>query len=483
MSSAATPLRVNRFFISAAHKSSGKTLVSTGLSRVLRRRGKSVAAFKKGPDYIDPMWLALATDRPCWNLDFFTMAHDEIASCFREHSGDVNVCLVEGNKGLYDGLDVEGSDSNAAMAKLLGLPVVLVIDVEGITRGIAPLLSGYTGFDPSLTICGVILNRVAGPRQEDKLRAAIERYTDLAILGAIGREPALAIQERHLGLIPGNEATRAWDRVEAIGDVIERSVDVDELLSRTEAGARDSQKVSPQRRALRDAPLAASADSVSIGIARDRAFGFYYPDDLQAFEKAGARLIPFDALQDRSLPAVDGLFIGGGFPECFLDELSENVALRKAIRDFIDAGGPAYAECGGLMYLSRSITWQDHKREMVGAIAGEIDVRPRPVGRGYMRLQVEANHPWPGMQRRAGTVISVHEFHHAHLKADLESAQTVYSVQRGFGLDGTRDGFWVKNLLAGFAHQRHVQSNPWVDAFVEFVRSVKARRSVGGAAG
>ena len=212
---------MSQVFISAAHKSSGKTLVSTGLCAAYRRRGMRVAAFKKGPDYIDPAWLTKASGNSCWNLDFFTMNQEEILTCFEAQRQGADVTVVEGNKGLFDGLDVEGSDSNAALAVTLGLPVLLVIDVTGITRGIAPLLAGYIEFDPEVRIAGVILNRVAGPRQESKLRAAIERYSDLPVLGAIDRDPRLVIEERHLGLVPGNEdsddppSIDAWVKVVA----------------------------------------------------------------------------------------------------------------------------------------------------------------------------------------------------------------------------------------------------------------------------
>jgi len=457
---------LSQIFISAAHKSSGKTLVSTGLCAAYRRRGMRVAAFKKGPDYIDPAWLTRASGSPCWNLDFFTMNQGEILACFeaRRHGADVTV--VEGNKGLFDGLDVEGSDSNAALAVSLGLPVILVIDVTGITRGIAPLLAGYTGFDPDVRIAGVIMNRVAGPRQESKLRAAIERYSDLPVLGAIGRDSRLVIEERHLGLVPGNEDSGASARIEKIADVIEATVDLDTVLSLT------GRRPDPEPVAM-TAPVKQSANSddrVRIGIARDRAFGFYYPDDLDAFENAGAELVPFNTLEDKRLPQVEGLFIGGGFPECFLEELSANGSLRSDIRSFIANGGPGYAECGGLMYLSRSITWRGSEFPMVGVIAGDTKVSHRPVGRGYMRFRAMPNHPWPQVQAAAGRVYNVHEFHYSYLEKIDSPLTTVYSVERGHGLDGSRDGICVHNLLATYAHQRHVVANPWVNAFVDFVR-------------
>lgn len=462
---------MNQFYISAAHKSSGKTIVSIGVSRALVRRGLRVAPFKKGPDYIDPIWLSQSSAHACWNLDFFTMDHQEIRACFADQSLDSDVALVEGNKGLYDGLDVEGSDSNAALAKLLALPVVLVIDVTGITRGIAPLLAGYAGFDPDINLAGVILNKVAGSRQESKLRAAVERYTDLPVIGAIGREPALRISERHLGLVPGNEHAGAVQTVDEIANVIEQSVDLDRLLALTETTHQENPVTPAQGSSVAVSRRPGTDRRVKIAIARDEAFGFYYPDDLAAFAKAGAELVPFSTLVDGSLPKVDGLFIGGGFPECFIGNLSANATLRDEIKTFIEAGGPSYAECGGLMYLSRSLTWQGISGEMVGVLPGDTEVLPKPVGRGYMQIRVGTNHPWPRTRAQAGDVLNVHEFHHSRFNATTNDWPHVFSVERGHGLDGVRDGIHVHNLLATYAHQRHVQSNSWVDAFVDFVRT------------
>lgn len=458
---------MNRFLISAAHKSSGKTTVSVGLSAALGARGLVIAPFKKGPDYIDPLWLGQAAGRPCWNLDFFTMAPEEISACFMQHAAGADVALVEGNKGLHDGLDVEGSDSNAALARLLNLPVLLVLDVTGITRGVAPLLTGYARFDPGVRIAGVILNRVAGPRQEGKLRSAIERYTDLPVLGAIGRQEALGIEERHLGLVPGNEDPDSKSRIETIARVIEGAVDFDALLEATVSPDPGSGLV------VGTASAAVVRPDVRIGIARDRVFGFYYPDDLAAFATAGAELVAFDTLADASLPPVDGLFIGGGFPECFLGALADNVSLRNDIRKFIAHGGPAYAECGGLMYLTRSLTWQGASADMVGVIPADTQVGSRPVGRGYMQFKALPGHPWSRLLQQPETLYHAHEFHYSRLENVDSAVQTVLEVRRGYGIDGRRDGIHVANLLATYAHQRHVRSNPWVNDFVDFVRSCR----------
>ncbi|MCX7893456.1 MAG: AAA family ATPase, partial [Burkholderiales bacterium] len=216
---------MHRFLVSAAHKSSGKTTLSVGLAAALARRGLTVQTFKKGPDYIDPLWLAAASGRPCRNLDFFTGSREEIVATFARFGTRAGVCLVEGNKGLYDGLDLDGSNSNAALAKLVGTPVVLVVDARGMTRGVAPLLLGYRAFDPALAFAGVILNRLGGARHEAKLRAVIEHYTGMPVLGAVHEDPALGIVERHLGLVPANEAEAAAARIDAIRAAVERQVD------------------------------------------------------------------------------------------------------------------------------------------------------------------------------------------------------------------------------------------------------------------
>jgi cobyrinic acid a,c-diamide synthase len=349
----------SRFLISAAHKSSGKTTLSIGLCAALSERGLKVQPYKKGPDYIDPMWLTRASKRPCHNLDFYLMGQDEVRDVFESQAVDADVALVEGNKGLYDGLDLDGSNSNAALAKLLDIPVVLVIDARGVTRGVAPLILGYQAFDKDIRIAGVILNQLGGSRHESKLRAVIEHYTDVPVLGAVQRESGMQILERHLGLIPSNEAGEAREQINHIARRVAEQVDLDKLLALTQG--------KPKITAAVPAP-AKPARSLRVGIVRDPAFGFYYEDDLQALRDGGAELVPINAMQDKQLPAIDGLIIGGGFPESFMAELEANASLRSGIKQAIDNGLPTYAECGGLMYLARSMTWKGQTHAMAGVI-------------------------------------------------------------------------------------------------------------------
>ena len=431
----------------------------------MAKRGLAVQPFKKGPDYIDPLWLGRAAGSACFNLDFFTMSRTEIETSFITRSTPGGISLIEGNKGLFDGLDVSGADSNAALAKLLSVPVVLVIDTQGMTRGIAPLINGYLDFDSDVDIRGVILNKVGGSRHEGKLRAALERYTDIEVIGAIGRDQALEIPERHLGLIPANESGNADETISRLVKAVSAGVDIDRILevSRTHNTP--------------ESPGAARSDwpdsDVRIAIARDAAFNFYYQDDLDAFAAAGAELVPFNTLSDEKLPPVDGLFIGGGFPETHLPALSRNQSLREDIRRQLAAGLPAYAECGGLMYLSQNIRWQNDAFDMVGTISGDIIVEERPQGRGYVVLKETGQNPWPtapGRQENSDEQIPAHEFHYARLEMRSEAPDFAFDVIRGEGIDGRHDGLINNNLLAGFTHQRNTLANPWVSRFVAFVR-------------
>lgn len=451
---------MNRMLISAAHKSSGKTLVSIGLCAALRAHGHVVQPFKKGPDYIDPMWLSQAAGRPCRNLDLYLMDDDDVVATFARHAAEVS--LVEGNKGLYDGLSLDGSNSNAAVAKLLDLPVFLVIDARGMTRGIAPLILGYQAFDKDIRIAGVILNKLGGSRHEAKLRQVIEHYTEVPVVGAIQYDEHLGIIERHLGLMPSNELIAAGAKIKQIGDAISGQVDLDRLL----ALSRKPPPAPAEIAEIRPLPV---GERPRIGIARDRAFGFYYADDLDALEAAGATLVPFDTLADAHLPEVDALYIGGGFPEACAVELEANTTLRGEIRQAIEKGMPAYAECGGLMYLARGIACEGRTYEMVGAIPGDVVMHDKPVGRGYVHLKESEEHPWPRPAAPARQ-IKAHEFHYSSLENLPADSRFAYQVERGWGITGKSDGLMVNKLLASYTHLRTIGSCYWATRFVAFIR-------------
>ena len=452
-----------RLFISATHKSSGKTTVSIGLCAALRAQGSIVQPFKKGPDYIDPLWLGAASGRPCHNLDFNTMTPDEIIHTVQRYSLDTNIALIEANKGLYDGMALDGSDSNAAVAKLTRSPVVLVVDTRGMTRGIAPLLLGYQAFDRDINIAGIIFNRVGGTRHATKLRESVEHYTDIKVLGAVQNNPDMEIEERHLGLMPSNESGEAEAQIARIRDLVAAQVDL--KLLREIAATSASLPAS----SLPLCKRGIEGDFLRIAICQDPAFGFYYPGDLEALQQAGAELVPVNTLTDTALPAnIDGLFIGGGFPETHMQQLAANVAMRESIHAAIDNGLPTYAECGGLMYLSRSLIWNGQQAEMVGIIPGDAVMHPKPQGRGYVKLQETADMPWPGGD--SSHTINAHEFHYSRLENLTATGKFAYRMQRGTGIDGQHDGWIYRNLLASYTHIRDTSQFHWAQRFVAFIR-------------
>ncbi len=451
-------------YISAAHKSSGKTTVSLGLCAAMAKRGLSVQPFKKGPDFIDPIWLSRAARRPCLNLDFYTSSDSEVIATFNHYSTASDIQIIEGNKGLYDGVSLSGADSNAAMAKLLKSPVILVIDTQGMTRGIAALLQGYTAFDREVRIAGVVLNRVGGPRHEAKLIESVEAYTDLKVYGAIHKLVDETIEERHLGLVPANEDNLADKKIERLSDAVSAQLDIDALISlgKDVRPAMSSQKIS-------------QVDGVEmrIAIAMDSAFGFYYQDDLDAFKQAGAKLIPFSPIQDTQLPEADGLFLGGGFPERHMEALETNQLMRESIKQAIELGMPTYAECGGLMYLSKEIQWQSKRAAGVGVIPAKTLMQQRPQGRGYMQLKETGASLWPDGELT--NIINAHEFHYSQLEELPDSTDYAYEVVRGSGINQQRDGIVYKNLLANYAHLRDSRQHRWVSRFVSFVRQQRLK--------
>jgi len=475
---------MNRLFISAAHKSSGKTTISIGLCRALVELGHRVQPFKKGPDYIDPIWLAAASGNACHNLDFNTMYDAEILHTLQHYGHSADISLIEANKGLYDGVALDGSDSNAAMAKLVDSPVVLVINAVGTTRGVAPLLLGYQIFDPDIQIAGVIYNLVGGGRHEQKLRQVTENYTDIPVLGMVHKNPLMEIEERHLGLMPSNETQQAQQQIATIAALVKQQVDMQALITI----AQSANSLDPLKAASSDVdssttlPATQSIHSISspklrIAVCQDPAFGFYYAGDLEALEQAGAELVIVNTLIDSALPAVDALFIGGGFPETQMQALSENHSMRASIKTAIEAGLPTYAECGGLMYLAENLIWKGDSAAMVGVIPADVVMSKKPQGRGYIKLSETEDMPWP-YKSEANTIIHAHEFHYSRLEGLQDKGKFAYKVQRGHGINGQYDGWLYKNLLASYAHMRDTAKYRWAKRFVAFASDCRSKAHI-----
>ncbi|MFH1098255.1 MAG: cobyrinate a,c-diamide synthase [Candidatus Desantisbacteria bacterium] len=445
-----------RVIISATHRSSGKTTIAIGLCAAMSQKGLVVQPFKKGPDYIDPSWLTLAAGRDCHNLDIFMMGEKRMINAFQAANHDADLSIIEGNKGFYDGLDIEGTDSTCHLARLLKSPVILIVDARGMTRGIAPLLLGYQQFEPDNMIQGVILNMVASSRHEEKLRTAIKHYCGLEVVGALPAMKNIEIEQRHLGLIPIREDERLLPVIDTTANVIRNYVNLERVID-----IAGSAQVLPEIKAEKTF----LPPSIRLGVARDPVFTFYYPENLDALCRAGASITPFNTLIDEQLPIVDGLYFGGGFPEMFLEDLAQNKPLLEDIRVAIEKGMPVYAECGGLMYLTRSISYNGIIRKMVGALACDIEVFTKPQGHGYVVLKQTGNALWSGFNEEGRG----HEFHYSQV-INPEGLNFAYNIIRGNGVDGKRDGIIYKNVIASYAHLHSVGVPEWAPRFVNFVK-------------
>jgi len=441
--------------IAAPQGRSGKTTVTLGLCAALAARGLIVQPFKKGPDYIDPSWLSEAASRPCRNLDPFLMGKETVETAFLLGSAGADIAIIEGAMGLYDGFDLEGTGSTAALARWLDAPILLVVNAQRITRSIAALVKGYQAFEPGTRIVGVILNNVARERHQAMLTQAIEKYCGIPVVGVLPRAESLAIPDRHLGLIPRAENETLVPAIAAARDVVTQNFDIEKILALARAASPHwNRQVAPRR-------LENQESIARIGVVRDRAFTFYYPENLEALQTAGAELIFIDSLHDAHLPALDGLYIGGGFPEIFAEELQSNVSLRREIRVAIENDLPVYAECGGLMYLARSLAWGEHRAEMVGALPCDVEMTGQPQGHGYVELNVVGENPFFAR----GAQLRPHEFHNSRV-ISLDETHLAFRLARGRGIARQRDGIVYKNVLAAYTHLHALATPEWAPAFV-----------------
>ncbi len=469
-----------RVFIAGLRGGAGKTTLSLGLIAALRKRGRSVAPYKKGPDYIDAGWLALAAGRPCYNLDTFLVRKPDVLHSFVSHTRPGDIAVIEGNRGLYDGIDPEGTTSSAEVAKLLAAPVILCVDCTKTTRTMAAVVSGCIHFDPDVHLRGVILNRTAGPRHEKILRESIESHCGIPVLGAVPRLDAQNFPERHMGLVPTPEHAWAQNSIDAAADMADRYLDLDALARIAEEAAADPfPSVGPLHEPVEVRPAGKSASRNGrprIGIVRDSAFQFYYPDNIEALVAAGAEPVFINACRDRELPPVDGLYIGGGFPETHAEVLAQNRPFMAALKEEAEAGLPVYAECGGLMYLGESLEVDGKRWPMVGILPIVFGLSKRPQGLGYTIVSVEGENPYFPV----GTEIRGHEFRYSHVLEWRGSEQDmVFGMKRGTGFLNNRDGISYKNVFATYTHIHALGVPSW--AKVLTARAVTYRRSRTGA--
>jgi cobyrinic acid a,c-diamide synthase len=440
---------ISAFVIAGTHSGVGKTTVSLGIMAALRQRGLKVQPFKIGPDFIDPGLHAKICRVPSYNLDGWMLSGDYNRRSFQNHAQNKDVALVEGMMGLYDGRSGATEEgSTAQMANQLGLPVILVVDAAAMARSAAAMILGYRHFDPRVRLIGAIFNRVAGTGHLQYLREALRSLPGLTCFGGIPIDDRVTIPERHLGLTVAQERFLTNPFIDRLGRLIADHVDLDGLLAMARIKIAPPVEA-PQRKAI--------PDKVPIAIASDQAFCFYYPDNLELLRNAGAQLKNFSPIRDRRLPTeVKGIYLGGGYPELYARELSRNRPLRAAIKEFIEAGGPVYAECGGLMYLAAALTdCAERQYPMVGAYPFKTRILPRLRALGYREVvTAKKTFAAPGERIRG------HEFHYSEIygSTGAKNIDAAYSVK---GTQGTAPcaGFRYRNCLAGYVHL-HFGSNP-----------------------
>ncbi len=451
---------IPRIVVSALRGGSGKTILSIGMIAAWKRRGRRVAPFKKGPDYIDAGWLAMAAGRPCYNLDTFLVDQGAICRSFFAHTEGDDMAVIEGNRGLYDGIDAEGTTSTAELAKLLNAPVVLCIDCTKSTRTMAAVVDGCNRFDPEVRLTGVILNRIAGARHQKILTDTIERHCGVPVLGAVPKLRTQQFPERHMGLVPTPEHAWAADSVDAAAAVAERYLDLDTL----ERIARRVPAEVPRCEALEGGARAAGPGAGAgirprVGVIRDSAFQFYYPENIEALTAAGAEVTFLSPLTHRRLPDdLDALHIGGGFPETHAGELAENAGFRRDLMDAAADGMPIYAECGGLMYLGEALVLDDTRYPMAGVLPIVFGFSRKPQGHGYTKVRVEGENPYFAR----GTRLRGHEFHYSKvLEWRGRESDLAFAMERGAGLVGGKDGAVRNNVLATYTHIHALGVSDW----------------------
>ena len=451
-----------RLLLSALRGGAGKTTLTLGLLAAWRDLGRRVVPFKKGPDYIDPAWHCLAAGCPSHNLDPFLMEGDQILASVARHAVQADAILIEGNRGLYDGLDAQGTYSTGELAKFLATPVVLVVDCTMRTRTTAAMVLGCQHFDPQVPIRGVILNQIARPRHEAIIRQAIETYCGIPVLGAIPRLKCDVFPERHMGLVPPQEHTTAIRAVTTARDLALRYLDLEGLWQVASQAPPLPEVITPQP------SFCADCAPPVIGVIRDSAFQFYYPENLEALREAGAAVMELSALDDPVLPAhLDALYIGGGFPETHARALTENLSFRNSVKAAAQAGLPIYAECGGLMYLGEHIQVGSDKFPMVGIFPYDFVMGKKPQGHGYTILEVAGDNPY----FPSGTVLKGHEFHYSRIVPDPPpEARMAFRVSRGSGMAGQREGLLFRNVLATYTHLHALGCPQWARALVRRAR-------------
>lgn len=456
-----------RILLSGTSSRAGKTMISIGLMRALVNRGYKVQPYKVGPDFIDPSFHYFATGRYSRNLDGFMMNREDILEIFERNFRDADIAVIEGKTGLYDSHDaLNEKGSTAEVSKFLQCPTILIANAERLSRTAAAFVLGYKVFDPEVDIKGAILNRVGGARHSNKARTAVEELAGMEVMGTIPRQD-ITIPDRHLGLIPAFEREEEFKELfDGLAEVVEEFIDIDKVIE--VAGKAPNLEKVPEKPIFKPEE---PPNQVQLGVFRDKTFNFYYQDNIDAFTASGAKIKYIDSLKDKKLPEVDGLYIGGGFPEIFASELENNSSLRKEVFNFCDGGKPVYAECGGLMYLGESLKLVNGEEyEMVGFLPIKTEMFHKFQALGYSVYRAMNSN----VISTEGDTLLGHEFHYSKVAA-TEKLDFAFKVERGKGVMGEYDGVVKNRTLANYLHIHVISYPQMVKRFVVEIERQKTK--------
>ena len=463
---------IPRLTVAGLRGGSGKTILSLGLAKYWQQAGWRIKPFKKGPDYIDAVWLGRAAGHTATNLDPFLMSEAQINSLFAHRAQDCDLALIEGNRGLFDGKDLDGSCSTAHLARLLDSPVILIVDCTKMTRTAAAMIGGCLAFEPDIRISGVVLNNTAGARHRSILRQCIETYCDLPVLGTLPRLKDNPIPERHMGLVSDREHN-SEQALQIIAATIGDWLDVDKI--------RDIALQAPdmvgQKPLLWPHPPALSGE-VRIGVVKDASLWFYYPENLEALSRAGATIKEVSLLSNEAWPEVHGLYLGGGFPETQAWELAANSQVRNRVLDLAQRGLPIYAECGGLMYLCATLHSAEEAHSMVGVFSLQAELSRKPQGHGYTLVRVNRANPFYPV----GSEFYGHEFHYSKClppPGGTCAQDACLQMLRGTGLGQDQDGLLYRNTFACYTHVHAFSVPEWATNFVQAAITYRSCREQG----
>lgn len=441
-------MKIPRIVLAGATSGVGKTSITCSIIYALQKQGYSVQPFKVGPDYIDPSYLSSISKNETFNLDVWLMGKNRLLSSFISNSKS-NISVIEGVMGFYDGF---GGDSNYAsthhVASITKSPVILILDASKTARSIAATAFGFQKFHKNSRISGIILNKIGSKKHEDLCRQALEK-TKLPIIGIIPKDPLLNLDSRHLGLFSTLDSRTLYTKIQKISKTISKNLDVNKII-KISKNTSELEKISKPSH---------KKSKTTIAVALDTSFNFYYQDNLEALRREGARLKFFSPVNDKKIPKCDGLYIGGGFPEILGSKLAKNQTMKKLVKKLGEDNIPIYAECGGLMYLTKSISSENKKYKMVGIFDAETSMTKR------MTLNYTKGKIYPSIISRKTHNLQGHEFHYSKLDSISSDSKFAYELDIGDGIINHKDGLIQYNSLASYGHL-YLDSSDYAKNFI-----------------